>query len=464
MKVGGENRTVDWNEFGPSPNSAASLIRTEIELGAGGLRQIELAGVPGEYAGEGTFTSGVIDLGEGAQLDSVEWTSNEPIPTSVDTVPPAPKTASVRTLDTAPTIAKGGGVWENKDIPDVTDPEWGGYSMVSSEIAATIEIPPPMGHPEWIACDEVLGKTFVTRSEGAVTVIDTASNLIIGTIEVGGLPWGIDCDETIGKTFVANRNTYNVSVIDSASNSVIATITTGSYYLHGVACDETAGKTFITDIFAIGYVFVINSASNAVITSIKIGSQAEGVVCDESVGKAFVTNLGSHTVSVIHTASHTVSATISVGTQPTGIACDEDLGKVFVANYIDGTVSVIDTASNTVSATISVGISPYSVVCKETRLKETLVTNEGNDCITVIDSSTNLIVLTISIGDGPRGIAYDETAGKAFAVNKLDDTVSVIPEEIFLDHLYSEYQSEDKVLGENRKRYAQFRATLWGNI
>lgn len=580
----------------------------------GGLFQVELEGEAGAYAEDGTFTSGVVDLGLGIKLNSMKWESEEPSPTSIDTVPPPPKTVSVRASNIAPTIAKGGGAWTDKDVPDLEDPEWGGDAGFN--LIATISVG---NAPRGVACDESVGKTFVAnRTSSVVSVIHTASNTISATIGVGTNPEGIVCDETAAKTFVTNSGSNSVSVIHTASNTISATISVGNNP-SGIDCDEVIGKTFVANgpplstviyttkdsyinkdspntnygglwylqnehtgftslresclFFPIGIgtgiesavlrvycygsddkqlrirrvtenweedlitwnnqpavtgdygtysapmgwlemdlttlvlewdngtypnygisfilvgdgrahlysregtyppelaltyqptVSVIDTTSNTISATINVGITPWGISCDEIVGKTFVSNSGDDTVSVIHTTSDTISATISVGTTPQGIGCDETLGKTFVANYGSNTVSVIHTASNTISATINVGTNPHAIICDEGAAK-TFVMNTGNDCVTVIDSSTNFIRGTVSIGDSPYGIDCDETAGKVFGANSGDNTVSVFSdvEEIAFHLPYSEYESEHYVDAGHRKRYAQFRAKLWSDV
>ncbi|MDN3351237.1 hypothetical protein [Actinomadura sp. DC4] len=62
-----------------------------------------------------------------------------------------------------------------------------------------------------------------------VSVIDTATNTVIGTIPVGANPRGVAISPGGTRVYVANFGSTTVSVIDTATNAVIATIPVGAF-------------------------------------------------------------------------------------------------------------------------------------------------------------------------------------------------------------------------------------------
>src|SRR5580700_12196754 len=118
----------------------------------------------------------------------------------------------------------------------------------------------------------------VNSGDGTVSVIDTATNTVVGLpIPVGKEPFGVDVTPDGKHAYVANRGSNNVSVVDTATNMVVATVVVG------------------------------NVPFNVAVTP-------DG-------NHAYVTNAGFNTVSVIDTATNTVeAATIPVGTNPVKVA------------------------------------------------------------------------------------------------------------------------------------------------
>jgi YVTN family beta-propeller protein len=58
-----------------------------------------------------------------------------------------------------------------------------------------------------------------------VSVINTATNTVVATVNVGLLPQGIVISPNGALAYVANGNSNTVSVINTATNTVVATVT-----------------------------------------------------------------------------------------------------------------------------------------------------------------------------------------------------------------------------------------------
>lgn len=62
----------------------------------------------------------------------------------------------------------------------------------------------------------------------SVSVFDTQSRQLLGTIEVGAVPVGILMTPDGQRAFVANTNANQVTVIDIPTRTVLRTFTTGT--------------------------------------------------------------------------------------------------------------------------------------------------------------------------------------------------------------------------------------------
>jgi YVTN family beta-propeller protein len=155
------------------------------------------------------------------------------------------------------------------------------------------------------------------QASNNVSVIDTATNTVVDTVGVGGIPWGVAITPDGARAYVANTGSNNVSVINTATNTVSATVPVGNFPI--------------------------------------------GVAITPDGARAYVANTGSNNVSVINTATNTVSATVPVGSFPVGVAITPDGARAYVANGGPNNVSVINTATNTVSANVPVGSWPFGV-------------------------------------------------------------------------------------------------------
>jgi YVTN family beta-propeller protein len=222
--------------------------------------------------------------------------------------------------------------------------------------------------------------------------------------------------------YVTNAGDKTVSVIDTASNAVVATIPVGGIP-SGVATTPDGTRAYVTNSGEFdNTVSVIGTASNTVVATIPVG-QGPGFVATTPDGThAYVTSPSSLSVSVIDTASDTVVATIPLGVdvvadQPFGVAITPDGTRAYVTKFVGNTVSVIDTATNTVVATIPVGAEPGNVAVTpdgthtpdhDDRRHQPLayVTNEADNTVSVIDTANNTVVATIPVGAAADGVAF----------------------------------------------------------
>ena len=289
---------------------------------------------------------------------------------------------------------------------------------------------------------------YVTNSgSNTISVIDTSTRTVVGTIVVGVAPAGIAVTPDGAFLYVANSGNDTVSVVDTAASGVVATIPVG-------------------------------------VAPAAIAISADG-------SKVYVANSGSDSVSVVSTASNTVVATVSMGSLtfdpiypvgPAGIpyshmAVTADGARVYVTNTypynlpLSSSLKVIDTATNTVSVTVplsernsgSVELSPDGTVGYVTGWfgylqTFSLATNAqtqafslsgGNSGISlagiavppnspfvyVAASEHNKVYrvdpvaqawVGIAVGAYPTDVSITPDAAFAYVTNRTDSTVSVI--------------------------------------
>jgi YVTN family beta-propeller protein len=106
-------------------------------------------------------------------------------------------------------------------------------------------------------------------SGSSVSVIDTSTDVVIATIQVGAFPFGVAVSPDGTKVYVANLGDGTVSVIDIATNVVTATVQVE--YPFGVAVTPDGTKVYVTSA-ASGIVSVIDTATDTVIDTFDLGT------------------------------------------------------------------------------------------------------------------------------------------------------------------------------------------------
>ncbi|AKB22332.1 beta-propeller fold lactonase family protein [Methanosarcina sp. WH1] len=260
---------------------------------------------------------------------------------------------------------------------------------------------------------------YVVNEEGTVSIIDISTNNVIGTVEVGEIPYGIAVTPDGKKVFVTDSG--NVSVIDTSTNNITATVSTGDTPL-GVAVTPDGKKLYVANWGRQDIVAVIDTATNRVVGTINVGYHPVGVAVSPDGTKVYVTNIREHfegivevdadfvigTVSVIDTATDTVTDTVKIGEEPSGIAVSPSGTKVYVANYGNSSVSIIDTATNKVIGTVEVGSYPNGIAVTPDG-KKVYVANQGSNNVSVIDTATNKVTGSINVGNSP--VAFGQFIG-----------------------------------------------------
>ncbi len=259
--------------------------------------------------------------------------------------------------------------------------------------------------------------------DGTVTVIDSDSDTVLTTIDVGTSPSGIWVDTVANLVYVTNQGSNTVSVINGRTNEVIATIPVGTLPIDIVGNPAT-NRLYVVNQGG-GSVSVIQATTGSVVATIPVGVGPAAVTIDTSANILYVANQGSNTISVINGFSNVEVATINVGSEPTGIALNRNTKRLYAANYGRNTISVIDTTTHKVSATVSSGAGPRRVAVFE-RINLVYVTNHDSNNVTVIDGETNGVLGTLAAGERPTSVAVDSAGTRLYVVNTGSGSLSAI--------------------------------------
>ncbi|HYC37571.1 MAG TPA: hypothetical protein VEC19_14185 [Usitatibacter sp.] len=281
---------------------------------------------------------------------------------------------------------------------------------------------------------------FVARDNGAVTVIDAETGLVVREIAVGGNPYGLATLPGGARAYVSNLFNNEIAVIDTAAQGVIAQMPIGGP-TRGIALSPGGERLFVVTTLvdptsgASGrFLQVVLTENWNIVASIALPNGADRVVLNPLGTLVFVSNRSGNTVSVIHVASNTLLGNITVAPGPVGLAVDPPGKRLYVAHTpavdpftppVGNTISVVDLETSTVVGTITVGLAPDSLVINPTGTRM-FVTNAGSNSVSVVDLGSLGVLATVPVGATPRGIDITPDASQAYVANFGSGTVSVI--------------------------------------
>jgi YVTN family beta-propeller protein len=146
---------------------------------------------------------------------------------------------------------------------------------------------------------------------------------------------------TNNRAYVTNKSAGTVTVIDTTTNTVIGTINVGATP-DGVVLKPDGSRLYVSST-AGNTVTVVNTTSNTVVTTIAV-AKPTAMAINSSGSVLYVANYDAGTVTRITTATNTASSTavtLPTGSHPTEITVSPDKAKIYVlSTKADGTTSV----------------------------------------------------------------------------------------------------------------------------
>ena len=287
-------------------------------------------------------------------------------------------------------------------------------------------------------------KAYVTNSgDSSVSVIDTGTNQVTGSISVGNQP----CDVAVsgnGKrayvvtcVFLGARSANSLSIIDGLTDQIINTVQINGEPT-AVAVSPNGRRVYVTDDY-IGQVLVYSTRTNVRIARIGVGAGFEcgggpiALALTPDGTKLYVTGTNgcgqpAPAISVIDTTTNQRIDTI--GLSGFDIAPSPDGSRMYVANYHG--LSVIDTTSDQVidNVVISTNQPFFNVAVSPDGSKVYLSTSPYSGCrggfVAVVDAVSDTLAATIPVKGCPSGLALTPRGGKLYVADFESNTVSVI--------------------------------------
>jgi YVTN family beta-propeller protein len=127
---------------------------------------------------------------------------------------------------------------------------------------------------------------ITNRDADSVSVVDTATQAVVGTIAVGDAPYAVAVDPTGARVYAAGSGADSVSVIDSATRTIVATIAVGDRPV-GVAVDPHGARVYVTN-FAADSLSVIDAATLGIVATIGVGRSPGGVVVNPGGTRVYI--------------------------------------------------------------------------------------------------------------------------------------------------------------------------------
>lgn len=296
-----------------------------------------------------------------------------------------------------------------------------------------------------VAQDDDAYYVYVSNEYSAdISVIDSATDQVIDTIEISGRPGevrprGLNVSPDGRFIYVSvsdfqptvETNADAIAVIDVVTNEIVQRIAAGGNPERVASTPDGTEVWAALEAVAMGGGYDVETGEE--IVTFRVGIEAEGVDVSPDGRWVYLSAETTHTVTVFDRHEMETVKHVLVGNRPREVRFGNDGRYAYVSAEVGGSVSVIDVENDhEVVATIDLGLDSRPVEIAVDPVRDRIyVVGGGTSAVYVIDTSTNELIETIREGMGrrPWGIAITPDGSKIYTADGLSDSSTVIDPE-----------------------------------
>jgi len=260
--------------------------------------------------------------------------------------------------------------------------------------------------PQCLAVTPDGRKVYVGSDQlSTVGVVDTATDRIVAQIEVGPSPRGLSVSRGGGQVVVSVWGADEVVIIDTTTDRITGRVPIPRPDRIAISPDGRiayVGSTSLDD----PALAIVDLTRPAKIGRVRL-SRAPGALALSPDGKRlYFTVEGVDTLQILETENNQVVAGVAAGASPHGLLASTAAHGVLVVSQPRNELEILDPIRNAVSGTVRVGRLPHGIATSADE-RTAYVTNEGSGDVSVIDLVERKVMATISIdtiGGTPREI------------------------------------------------------------
>ena len=260
--------------------------------------------------------------------------------------------------------------------------------------------------------------------DSTVSVIDSATDLVVATIPVAAGPHGMGVTQDGHWLYVSSDGSSVLNVIDTATNRVTRTIEVGKSP-HGVALTPD-GQLLLIAVNGDDRIAFIDTVKQTVVAQVSVAKPHTISVHPDGKVAYVASQVPDHfALVVIDLAKRVVLRTIALDKTPRDLEFAHDGKSLYFTQAGVNAIEVLDPTSDKVVAGIPTGVSPHYVnFFRGTALGMAVVQGPGE--LLLFDPLTNLTSRTIAVGKQPHWLAVRGDGKIAYVTNEGSNDVTVV--------------------------------------
>ncbi|NEM05244.1 serine/threonine-protein kinase [Geodermatophilus normandii] len=297
---------------------------------------------------------------------------------------------------------------------------------VPTQLGDPIPVPPT---PGFIAIAPDGRYAYIAhRTQGFVSVLDLTSQVDSSRIPIpAGPPQFITFSPDGSRAYVTvyddPNSVHAVVVVDTTTNAVLQTIEVGLRpYAPATSPD---GRRLYVPLHNEGRVQVVDTTTGETVDSYTVPENPHWIAVSADGRRAYTANHESGVLSVLDLADGgRVVQEIPAGVSPHSVAISPDGSRVAVVAFDSSEAFLVDTATDTPLGSRAVGARPQDVSWAADGARFYTADVES-DTMSVVDARTLEVTASPPTGDGPTSVAVSPDGRRAYVTNLNDATVVV---------------------------------------
>jgi YVTN family beta-propeller protein len=313
-----------------------------------------------------------------------------------------------------------------------------GVATVRSQ--ASVGIIPGIPYPYSIAISPDGTRAYIvgysnTANYGALTVVDTATHQVMGSIALGRNVGRVAVSPDNSRVYITRGDPLNFSliVVDTTSLDIIRNVPLSGFAPYGVAISPDGSRAYLgggvypVTGFPNGGLAVVDTVRFETLQTLVLQNNTTEVAVSPDGSRVYATNANGTgnggSVSVIDTSTFGVVRNIEVGSNPHSIVVSRDGTRIYTVRLTGSLLVVIDARTHAVIQNVQIGIDAWHLALSPDG--KSLCASEWNSgkAIVIVDT-TNFSVRRIPVRD-PQGVAFSSDSTRVYICNYTDNNVLV---------------------------------------
>ena len=277
---------------------------------------------------------------------------------------------------------------------------------------------------------------YVTNSGGNdVTLVDVATNKVIGSIETGSTPHGLEASPDGRVVYISGETDDDIVAVDTATSRVIWKASVGDRPNHIAISSD--GRYVYAPIRSADYADVVDTKMRERIKSIPVGKSPHNAYQGPNKKWMYVTSMGEDKITIIDIATQKAIGSIPVGGEPRPAAITKDNKRMYVAlTGLHGFVLAdidqrkvirkVELPPADVQAVSTYGYTPTHGLGLRPDEKQFWITDVFANGVEAFSVPEHKLLGRVQVGEAPNWMTYGLDGKMLYVSNAGSNDVSVI--------------------------------------